>query len=111
MNRYPLWKYILIAITLIVGFVYTLPNFYGEVPAVQISPVASANPVDAALKARVEGILRQSNLPAEEVGLGPNSVKVSFSNTDIQLKAKDILQSQLGENYVVALNLLSRSPH
>jgi preprotein translocase subunit SecD len=111
MNRYPLWKYILIAITLVVGFVYTLPNFFGEVPAVQVQPLKPALKVDQALLARVEGILRENKLPTEEAFLDPTSVKVQFPDTDTQLKAKDILQGKLGDDYVVALNLLSRSPH
>jgi len=110
MNRYPLWKYILIAITLVVGLVYTLPNFFGEVPAVQVSPLKATQKVDQALLTRVEDILRKSNITPEEAFMDPTSVKARFGDTDTQLRAKDVLQSQLGDDYVVALNLLSRSP-
>ena len=110
MNRYPLWKYIVIAISLIVGFLYTLPNFFGEVPAVQVSPLKSTVKPDAALLTRVEDILRKANLTPEQVFLDPTSVKARFADTDAQLRAKDALQGQLGDDYVVALNLLSRSP-
>ncbi|HWI12776.1 MAG TPA: protein translocase subunit SecD [Burkholderiales bacterium] len=110
MNRYPLWKYVLIAICLIVGFLYTLPNFFGEVPAVQVSPLKATVKVDAALLTRVEDILRKANLAPEGVFLDPTSVKARFGDTDAQLRAKDALQTALGEDYVVALNLLSRSP-
>jgi len=111
MNRYPLWKYIVIAVALVVGFLYTLPNFFGEVPAVQISPGKSTAKVDEALRARVELTLGQANIVADGVFLEAISIKVRLGNTDTQLKAKDVLQNALGENYVVALNLLSSSPH
>ncbi|MEK6211603.1 MAG: protein translocase subunit SecD [Pseudomonadota bacterium] len=111
MNRYPLWKYIVIAVALVVGFLYTLPNFFGEVPAVQISPGKSTAKVDEALRARVEQTLGEANIVADGVFLEAISIKVRLGNTDTQLKAKDVLQNALGENYVVALNLLSSSPH
>ncbi len=110
MNRYPLWKYILIAIALVVGFVYTLPNFFGEAPAVQVSPHRPTLKADAALLARVEEILKKGNIADTGVFVDATSVKARLVDTDSQLKAKDLLQSQLGEDYVVALNLLSNSP-
>ncbi len=110
MNRYPLWKYLLIAATLAVGLLYTLPNFYGEVPAVQVSPLRSNLKADAALMARVEEVLKKSSLDSQGVAVDATSVKVRFAGTEEQIKAKDAIQSALGEDYVVALNLLSRSP-
>ena len=110
MNRYPLWKYILIGAALVVAFVYTLPNFFGEVPAVQVSPVRATLKVDSALRERVEDILRKNAVTTQAVMLDASSVKARFEDTDTQLRAKDVLQSALGEDYVVALNLLSRSP-
>ncbi len=110
MNRYPLWKYLLVVATVVLGLVYTLPNFYGEVPAVQVSPLRSNLKVDAALMARVEEAIKKAGLAAEGVALDATSVKARLSTTDDQLKAKDALQKALGEDYVVALNLLSRSP-
>lgn len=110
MNRYPLWKYLLILAVVIVGLVYTLPNFYGEVPAVQVSPLRSNLKVDATLMERVEDALKKANLAPEGVALDTTSVKARFSTTEDQLKAKDVVQSALGDDYVVALNLLSRSP-
>jgi preprotein translocase subunit SecD len=110
MNRYPLWKYVLIGLSLLVAFVYTLPNFYGEVPAVQVSPVKATLKADEALLARVEEALGKAKLPANGIFLDSSSVKARFADTDTQLKAKDLLQAQLGEDYVVALNLLSNSP-
>ena len=110
MNRYPLWKNLVIVITLVLGLVYTLPNFYGEAPAVQVSPLKTMLRADAALMSRVEEILKQGNVAAAGIVLDPTSVKARFGDTDTQLKAKDLLQSRLGEDYVVALNLLSNSP-
>src|SRR5258706_738066 len=111
MNRYPLWKYILIAVALTVGLLYTLPNFCGEVPAVQISPAKTTAKIDEALLSRVDQALSQANIKPDGLFLDPASIKVRLANTDVQLKAKDVLQSAVGENYVVALNLLSSSPH
>ena len=110
MNRYPLWKYILIGFTLAVAFVYTLPNFFGEVPAVQVSPVRATLKSDTALLARVEETLKKSGIAANGIFLDSHGVKARFADTDTQLKAKDALQAQFGEDYVVALNLLSNSP-
>lgn len=111
MNRYPLWKNILIAVTLVMGLLYTLPNFYGEAPAVQVSPLKHGLKADTALMGRVEETLKQGNLVADRIFLDPTSVKARFRDTDAQLKAKDLLQAKFGEDYVVALNLLSNSPY
>jgi preprotein translocase subunit SecD len=110
MNRYPLWKYILIAVALAIGLLYTLPNFFGEVPAVQISPAKTTAKIDEALLSRVDQALSQVNIKPDGLFLNSASIKVRFANTDTQLKAKDVLQTAVGENYVVALNLLSSSP-
>jgi len=110
MNQYPLWKYLLILVALILGLVYTLPNFYGESPAVQVQPLRSTLKADSALMGRVEAVLKAANLNPLAVALDATSVKARFNDTDSQIKAKDILQTQLGEDYVVALNLVSRSP-
>jgi preprotein translocase subunit SecD len=110
MNRYSPWQYLLIAAALVVGLVYTLPNFYGEAPAVQVSPHKATIKVDELLNRRVEEILAQGKVEPQGVFHDANSVKARFADTDTQLKAKDLLQGQLGEDYVVALNLLSNSP-
>ena len=110
MNRYPLWKYLLVLAVLLAGLIYTLPNFFGESPAVQVQPLRASMKADAALLERVGSIMKSAGLNAEVVTLEGNSVKARFADTDVQLKAKDILAAQLGEDYVVALNLLSRSP-
>ncbi|MEN9782951.1 MAG: protein translocase subunit SecD, partial [Pseudomonadota bacterium] len=103
MNRYPLWKYLLIVATVAIGLLYTLPNFYGEVPAVQVSPLRSNLKSDAALMAKVEEVLKNAALVPEGVALDATSVRARFSGTENQIKAKDALQSALGEDYVVAL--------
>ncbi|MBI5007851.1 MAG: protein translocase subunit SecD [Nitrosomonadales bacterium] len=110
MNQYPLWKYLLILIALLLGLVYTLPNFYGEAPAVQVLPLRSSLKADTALMERVEQTLQTAQLTPDVVSLDATSVKARFADTDTQIKAKDVLQAQLGEDYMVALNLLSRSP-
>ncbi len=110
MNRFPLWKYVLIGITLVVAFLYSLPNFFGEVPAVQLSPLRAVEKVDTALLGQVEAALKSAKLTYTGVELAGNSVKVRFANTDNQIKAKDVLQASLGDRNTVALNLVSASP-
>ena len=110
MNRYPLWKYILIGITLVVAFLYTLPNFFGEVPAVQASPARATEQADMALLGRAETALKAAGLAYSGLELTGNSIKVRLASTDEQIKAKDVLQTALGDGYTVALNLVSASP-
>jgi preprotein translocase subunit SecD len=115
MNRYPIWKYAIIVIALVVGILYTLPNFFGEAPAVQVSSSKVDVKVDSSTQARVEEALKAAGLAADLVTLDGTSVKARFSDTDLQLKAKDAIQKALipdpaNTGYVVALNLLSRSP-
>ena len=110
MNRYPLWKNLLVLVALVLGLVYALPNLYGEAPAVQVLPLRSNLKADAALLARVEDALKAAQLNPEAMSLDATSVKARFNDTDTQLKAKDVLHAQLGDDYMVALNLLARSP-
>jgi len=110
MNRYPVWKYLLIIFALVVGFAYTVPNFFGESPAVQVSPARATASVDASLLARIEEALKSANLSIEAAYLDQSGAKVRLRDTDTQLRAKDVLQRDLGDGYVVALNLLSNSP-
>jgi preprotein translocase subunit SecD len=115
MNRYPLWKYAIIVIALLIGSLYTLPNFFGEAPAVQVSPARASVKVDDGVQMRVQGALDAAGLKPSWVALEANSLKVRFDDTDSQLKAKDVIQQALVPDaaepaYVVALNLLSRSP-
>ncbi len=120
MNRYPLWKYLVIVVVLCIGALYSLPNFFGEAPAVQISAAKPTLKVDLETQARVEKILASGNLAStglffERTG-NVGSVKVRFANTDIQLQARDLIQQKLNPDandpsFTVALNLLSNTPH
>jgi preprotein translocase subunit SecD len=110
MNRYPLWKYLVIAVALAIGLLYMLPNFFGEVPAVQISPAKATAKVDTELMTRVEKALTQANVAPQGMILDPTSIKVRLADGDTQIKAKDVIERDLGDSYVVALNLLSNSP-
>jgi preprotein translocase subunit SecD len=115
MNRYPVWKYAIILVALLVGAIYTLPNFFGESPAVQVSAARASVKIDATTLARVEEALKAASLTPELIGVDGNSVKARFGSTDTQLKAKEAIEKALvpdpaNAGYVVALNLLSRSP-
>ena len=115
MNRYPWWKYAILSIALLVGLVYTLPNFFGEAPAVQVSSGKATLRVDASLVPRVEQALGAAGLQADLVQYDDGSVRARFADTDTQLKAKDAISRALNADpsnpdYIVALNLLSRSP-
>ena len=111
MNRYPVWKYIVIGVALVFGLLYTLPNLFHEVPAGQVSSSKATVKIDNALLGAVEDALKAANIPYLGAELDSVGIKVRFSDTDTQLKAKDVVQAKLGENYIVALNLLSSSPH
>jgi len=111
MNRYPTWKYILVAIVILIGLLYTIPNFYGESPAVQVSATKATIKADAELLKKVEATLQLASIKFNGIFLDANGVKVRFENTDDQLKAKDKLIANLGKDYTVALNLLSQTPN
>jgi len=115
MNRYPWWKYTILGIALLIGLLYTLPNFFGEAPAVQVSSAKATLKVDAGLVPRIEQVLKQAGVTADFVQFEGNSIKARFADTDTQLKAKDAIGRALNPNpedagYTVALNLVSRSP-
>lgn len=110
MNRYPFWINALVVLALLTGIVYMLPNFYGEAPAVQVSSSKGTQAADNALLKRIEDTLQGSGIIFDDAFFDANGVKVRFKDEDTQLKAKDQLQQQLGDDYVVALNLLPRSP-
>jgi preprotein translocase subunit SecD len=115
MNRYPAWKYAIILVALLIGAIYTLPNFFGEAPAVQVSSAKATVKVDGTTRTRVEQALAAAGIKPEAVTLDANSVKVRLDSTDLQLKAKDAIQKALvpdpgDPTYIVALNLLSGSP-
>ena len=115
MNRYPLWKYAILGIVLLVGLLYTLPNFYGEAPAVQVTGAKATVKVDASMVAKIEQTLQAAQLKADYVRYDGGSVRARFDNIDTQIKARDALIKALNPDlrdarYIVALNLVSRSP-
>ena len=115
MNRYPVWKYAILVIALLVGALYTLPNFFGEAPAVQVSSAKATIKVDTAVQARVEEALKAAGVTPDSVSFDGNSVRARFDTPDTQLKAKDVLQKALVPDasdppYIIALGLVSRSP-
>ena len=110
MNRYPLWKYLLVLFVLAIGLVYSMPNMFGESPAVQITTAKNSAKLDPATLKKVEDALKQENITFDAIFMDPTGVKVRFADTDTQIKAKDALKNNLGKDYVVALNLISRSP-
>ncbi len=116
MNRYPLWKYAMLLLALVVGLVYTLPNFYGEAPAVQVSSAKVTLKLDAGVAARVESAINNAGLKADFVQFDGASVKARFADLDAQGKAKDAISKALNPDasdpsFIVALNLLPRSPN
>ncbi|MEP6723411.1 MAG: protein translocase subunit SecD [Variovorax sp.] len=115
MNRYPVWKYTVIVIVLLLGLVYALPNFFGEAPAVQVSAAKSTVKVDATTLTRIEETLKTAGLTPGKIALEGTSVRARFGSTDEQLKAQDALQRALAPSsddpsYVVTPGSVSRSP-
>ncbi|GHT92604.1 protein translocase subunit SecD [Betaproteobacteria bacterium] len=117
MNRYPLWKNLLICLCLLVGLIYTLPNFYGEVPAVQIASQKTTLPLDpVAVQNRLNAALDKAGIQHNGIFVDANSVRVRFTNTDVQFQARDVLEQTFNPDkddpdYAVALNLISASPN
>ena len=115
MNRYPLWKYAIIVVALLIGALYTLPNFFGEAPAVQVSSGKATLKLDASLVDRVQKVLDQAAIRPDRISFDGGSVRARFEDTDTQIKAKDAIARALNPDpadpsYIVALNLISRSP-
>ena len=119
MNRYPLWKYLVIVVALIIGAIYTLPNFFGEAPAVQISAGKVTVKIDSNMQERIADILKSAQIEPKGIQferIGANgTIKVRLNSPDTQLKAKDVLQKSLNpdsndQSYVIALNLISNTP-
>ena len=109
MNKYPVWKYVVIVVALVVAFLYTLPNFFGEVPAVQVSGLRT-NKADADTQKQVEEALRAANIAVTSVVVEGESLKVRFKDGETQLRGRDVIQAKLGSGYIVALQLISNSP-
>src|SRR6185295_3299072 len=115
MNRYSLWKYILIVFVLVVAALYTTPNFFPEVPAVQVSTNKSNIKIDSATATLVDEALKAANIAHRDITVEPTGIKVRFDDGETQLKGKDAIAKKLNPDpnsaaYIVALNLLSSSP-
>ncbi len=115
MNKYPLWKNATVIIAVVLGLIYTLPNFFGEVPAVQISSVKATIKIDQKLHGRIEDTLTGAGIQPTGLFFDQNSIRVRLADTDTQLKAKDAIEKMLNPDpadasYSVALNLLSATP-
>ncbi|WP_026042628.1 protein translocase subunit SecD [Pantoea sp. A4] len=109
LNRYPLWKYIMLIVVFVVGLVYALPNLYGEDPAVQITGARGGAASEQTLD-QVQNVLKQDNIQSKSIALENGAITARFANTDVQLSAREAIMKVLGENYVVALNLAPAQP-
>ncbi|MDL2284653.1 protein translocase subunit SecD [Oxalobacter sp. OttesenSCG-928-P03] len=119
MNRYPLWKYLIILVAVLFGIIYTVPNFFGESPAVQISSVKSTIKVDTGLMQQVERILKNEDITTDgiyyETSGVHQTIRARFTDTDTQFKAKELLERRLNPDpsdptYSIAFNLISNTP-
>ena len=109
LNRYPLWKNLMVIFLVAIGVLYALPNLYGEDPAVQISGTRGQE-ADSGVLSEVQTVLKDNHLATKSVVLENGSILVRFDNTDAQLLAKDKITEKLGTNYSVALNLAPATP-
>lgn len=110
LNRYPWWKNILVVLVAVIAFIYAAPNLYGEDPAVQVSGSSAAIVTDDNTVNAIKKALQSAQIDYKSLQLENRSLLLRFSSTDVQLKAKEIIQQTLGENYLVALNLASTTP-
>ena len=119
MNRYPVWKYILIAVALLLGALYTAPNYFGESPALQVTTGKTAVKITSDTTARVADVLKREGVPANQVSLegsgNSTAVRARFETTDAQFKAKLALERQLNRDaadpdYIVTVNLVKNTP-
>ncbi len=110
MNRFPLWKNLLILAVLLVSFIYTLPNFFGEAPAVQVAPTRASFKADNQMLQEVTDELKAAGITPKSAGISGDTIQVRLANTDTQLHARDVLQKRFRDGYSVALNLIPASP-
>ena len=108
MNRYPTWKYLLVLAAIVVALVYSVPNLFGEDPAIQVS--SARGQTDLGTAKRVEETLTRAGIKFTGSLLDSTGVKVRFADTETQLRARDVVQKELGESFTVALNLLPSTP-
>ena len=117
MNRYPVWKYLLMVVAVLVGLLYTVPNLYGEAPAVQVSAAKLTTKIGADTVTQVEQLLAAASIKADYVAFEGTSVHARFDTTDTQIHARDVLAAGLNHGvdpdiapYAVSLNLVARVP-
>jgi len=110
MNQFPLWKNIIILFTLILGGLFTLPNFFGESPAIQIMPSKAGEKIQFTTQSIVESNLQKNNIEVVGTIIEPTTIKFKFKSPEDQILAKTLSEEILGNDYVVALNLISNSP-
>jgi preprotein translocase subunit SecD len=106
-----MWKYAIIAIAILVSALYAAPNLFGEVPAVQVAGARASVKVDDDLRAKLDEALKAANVAVTRVEMEHDALRFLVANTDTQIKARDVIQKNVGPNYVVALNLVPNSPH
>ena len=109
LNRYPLWKYLMVLFAILIAAVYALPNIYGEDPAVQITGARGAS-VDMSTLDTVTNALDTAHIPHKSVAFENGSILARFKDTDTQLTARDAIKEALGKDKIVALNLAPSTP-
>ncbi|THF69111.1 MAG: protein translocase subunit SecD, partial [Methylophaga nitratireducenticrescens] len=110
MNRYPLWKNLLVVAVIVIAIIYAMPNLFGDDPAVQVS-ASRQNTVDLQLANEIESTLKQAEIPYKGVVLEENRLLIRFSEANDQLKARELIQQSLSaDDYIVALNLAPNTP-
>ncbi|UUE10968.1 protein translocase subunit SecD [Dickeya zeae] len=109
LNRYPLWKYLMLIVTIVVGLLYALPNLYGEDPAIQVTGARGTAASESTL-VQIQNVLQEQHIASKSIALENGAILARFSTPDIQLRAREVLVSALGEKYVVALNLAPATP-
>ena len=110
MNRYPLWKYLLIGLVIVVSAIYALPNLYGETPAVQVSTNRQSIHIDQTTEQAVAEALKAANIQHNGIFIADGSLRVRLPNEELQSKARDVIEQKLGDNYIIALNLIANTP-
>ncbi|MCA6997792.1 protein translocase subunit SecD [Dickeya solani] len=109
LNRYPLWKYLMLIVMIVVGLLYALPNLYGEDPAIQVTGARGTAASESTL-VQIQNVLKEQNIASKSIALENGAILARFSTPDVQLRAREVLLNALGEKFVVALNLAPATP-
>lgn len=109
LNRYPSWKYALLTVVLLVGLIYSIPNLFGEDPAIQVLPGAGHSFADK-VEDQISNALKTNDIAYKSMKREGNALLIRFADTSLQIQAKEAIHTSLGENYIVALNLAPRTP-